>query len=993
MLELEKALHKRCEEDPQYATLFAQWTFDKQLVGRALQSIPLVFPHYSLHDASHADTILRQMARVLGPNRIARLSPTDLWLLLEAAYHHDLGMVVDDQTMRAWWTDKKFDSFLDGLKTSSSDEEVQRAAELLDKRNDFKAQGAAWPFDVHRALVLVMAEYARPRHPGQSRKYIDAPSLLDLQSPRTQLVPRRFWSLLGRICESHGFGFAETMTLPARESGFSMDDAHPRFVACMLRLGDLLDLDDGRFCPVLARTFGGLPPSSKVHEEKHHAIHEFLVTPSEIRVLAECGTPEAFDVTEQWFSWLRQELQNQSVHWAQISPETDFGAVPSAGRIEARLDGYHTSPDGRRPRFEIDKEAMLDFVRGAGLYNDETACVAELLQNAVDATLLRVWGANRRKWQKLDEQRDSSALEKLREHLKKYPIDVRVEKSKRVGDENHWSVVIHDRGAGISKDDIKFLQCIGSSRKNPRRKERMRGMPEWMRPSGYFGIGLQSVFLFSDRIVLRSRADDSMETIEVELVQRGGGKEPQILVRSVNDECAMKRPGTRVQFVLREPKVPSRLRVSSSQEETERVLTGYDPILHDELPLLPSKVRDATRSFARNALAHVRLDGVIARDQEQSDGLDRFFDVESGVELALMAGRIGRIEFLYRGRTVDEQFGPPFFFGRADWHRGDASKLLTINREKLRIDAKGSVFDGIDGAIWRVLPCYYERVRSDPRRLEERRYVALAAHLDQRCQERKTIPPDDEWTKIEYGSSGITLGDIVATPCISLIVDPMWSAKIAGVRAREIEWSEDKQRMKISGHDFEWWLWELLRDRKPMLQSIELVSEIHSVKQWKYEWLMLSEEPDDVVKDEAVMKAVLLDAARSHRQRARRTIPCFRRFHAMALSADAESELRFIAHTHERLVPRAIFPFRLESAGKLSLEGAEELIKWTYKYRANKLTIECDIARAMLDLVQTADAWLRDEWGERVDYSIDELRRKLLKKYGPDVLPVRPGKV
>src|SRR5579862_5947879 len=98
MLDIEKALTKRCEADPQYATLLAQWTFDKQLVGRALQSVTLIFPHYSLHDASHADTILRQMARVLGPRRIDQLGPTDLWLLLEAAYHHDLGMVVDDKT-------------------------------------------------------------------------------------------------------------------------------------------------------------------------------------------------------------------------------------------------------------------------------------------------------------------------------------------------------------------------------------------------------------------------------------------------------------------------------------------------------------------------------------------------------------------------------------------------------------------------------------------------------------------------------------------------------------------------------------------------------------------------------------------------------------------------------------------------------------------------------------------------------------------------------
>ncbi|WP_437991095.1 HD domain-containing protein [Sorangium sp. So ce145] len=999
MLELEKALHQRCEADSQYATLGAQWTFDKQLIGQALQSVPLVFPHYSLHNASHADTILRQIARVLGTRRIERLSPTDLWLLLESAYYHDIGMIVPGETMRAWWLHEKFGTFLDGLK-NHTDDDIRCAAELLDKNSDVRPQGETWPFDVQRALVLVMAEYARPRHPGESRKYINAPSLIDLRSPRTQLVPRRFWSLLGRICENHGLGFSETMKLPARESGFAMDEAHPRFVACMLRLGDLLDLDDGRFCPVLARTFGGLPPSSKAHKEKHHSIEEFLVDASEIRVVAECKIREAFDVTEQWFTWLRNELRDQSVHWAEISPEKNFGAVPSAGIIAVRLRGHLTSPDGRRPRFEVDKAAMLDFVRGAGLYSDETACIAELLQNAVDATLLRVWATNRSKWQRLHRLKDDQALEVLRGHLEKYPIDVHVRKSKRVGEENHWSVVIRDRGAGISRDDIPYLQCVGSSRKNPRRIERMYDMPEWMKPAGYFGIGLQSVFLFADRVVLRSRADDSMETIEIKLEQRSGSHDPQILVRVVGGKQALASPGTRVRFVLRELKVPKRYSLSDSDQETKRVARDFDALLDDELPILPSKVRDATREFGVNSLAHVRLDGcpveqnaTPAMRKRSNDRNEVFFDAGSGIELGLRAGNVGGFDFLYRGRRTQEHLDRWFLCGDVVLHDGNASQVLTINREKFRgKEARAAAEVGLNRALLSALPRYYERIRNDPGRAEECRYLALAIEVHGSIRDAGTIPRDECWRAIKYESSEVTLGDIVDSDRVRIVADPAWHE--LGLKSDSVSMLDDRKIVTIECSSVENWLWELLRGRNVVLQSVQRINDGRYARHCKLEWLVLRERPEDIVGDASVFIEIIVDALDRYRGRIRRTVPCPRMFRSMALAAGAERGLGYFDNVYGLLSPRAVFPFRVESDGKLSLEGVDELIRWTHEHRLEKETTEIDVARAVLALVQITDRVIGEGRGgsdDCVDYSVDDLRRRLRRRYGADVLSKHSG--
>src|SRR5580698_8989253 len=98
----EQALRRKCDENPDLSVLDAQWDYDRRLVADALQVVGRTFPHYSRHDVSHSNAILVQLARVLGPGRIDRLSATDLWLLLEAAYHHDIGMVVTDAHAKKW---------------------------------------------------------------------------------------------------------------------------------------------------------------------------------------------------------------------------------------------------------------------------------------------------------------------------------------------------------------------------------------------------------------------------------------------------------------------------------------------------------------------------------------------------------------------------------------------------------------------------------------------------------------------------------------------------------------------------------------------------------------------------------------------------------------------------------------------------------------------------------------------------------------------------
>lgn len=92
-------MREKAKEDG-CSILVSKWNYDSTLIPEALETIPLIFPHFSKHNKSHSETILNNIINVLGKNVIGQMSSTDLWLILESAYCHDLGMVITADMIR-----------------------------------------------------------------------------------------------------------------------------------------------------------------------------------------------------------------------------------------------------------------------------------------------------------------------------------------------------------------------------------------------------------------------------------------------------------------------------------------------------------------------------------------------------------------------------------------------------------------------------------------------------------------------------------------------------------------------------------------------------------------------------------------------------------------------------------------------------------------------------------------------------------------------------
>lgn len=601
-------LKRKSDEHGALRTLASQWDFDVKLIPKALQAVGNLFPHYSRHDESHSRQILVNIERLLGES-VSLLTATDTWLILEAAYWHDIGMVVPKEDIIQEIQSEDFKDFIAVLRQSPH-HDLFRFASSFDPSSLANCfLGADSPADAVSRFNELMAEWFRRKHPARAEAMVKEPwSTAGISSPRTELMPARLFRVLGRICQMHGASFEELLSLdglPFKEAGMANEDCHPRFVACLLRMGDLLDLDDNRFCPVLQRMAGNDRSStSKAHEDKHQAIRHLRIDRDRIEVSAECRTIPGYLEASRWFDWLKEETQNQMAHWQEIAPSRELGLLPTLGSLTVSLSGdLQILQKGERPQFGVDEKSVVSLLQGSNLYGSAFPCVRELLQNAVDATLLSIWVKESRHTS-VDDWVSPTSCDQLRA-----ASPVRIELIETEGSVNEdgkagWLLRIVDGGTGISSADLLHMLRIGGSQKNASRQRLIRGMPEWMKPSGAFGIGFQSAFLLSDCIRITTKSIFSNETLELELHSPLGPNEGLVLARRMPNDVGQAYGTTlEIRFELdrfaKSWKAPSSLRDDDSV--AAKLARSMDPLLDDAFPYDAGRIVDEVVDFGRNS--------------------------------------------------------------------------------------------------------------------------------------------------------------------------------------------------------------------------------------------------------------------------------------------------------------------------------------------------------------------------------------------------------
>lgn len=546
---IEKQLQKISNENSGYGELWATWNLNKKTLEPILNAIIKDYPHYSFHDHSHSESILLNIERLLGNDNIEHLSPTDLWLLLHVAYLHDFGMVILDTKIHDFWQTSDFQYFLKE-QLESPDEDIKKAANIILNSDKLKEEyNISWPLEIKGAVTLIISTYCRWQHADFSKDYIlDINNIWGIDIGHNGLIKKRLVSLLADISAIHTKQFEDVFKLHKEANGFKNDYMHPRLIASLLRLGDVLDLDNGRFNQYGEKIFGKMPENSRIHFEKHEATKHVLITNQLIEVEADCPTDDIYRETRRWYDSLKSEVDNLHLNWVTIAPG-EFSYPPQLAPYKILRNGIEDSYALSSLKFTISQKKAFEIIEGSSIYKDKFSCIREIVQNAEDATKIQLWRDI-----KNGMYYSSQGIEKLKVEngnllpndipdwiYQIYSIQVIIEKN----EDNNALVSIIDHGTGISIDTVKEICNVGESyfQKKERIKE-IETMPVWLKPTASFGIGLQSCFMVTDKITIYT---NSNKDGRYKLTFKSGKQEGYVNVETLEEPLAR---GSKVEIVF-----------------------------------------------------------------------------------------------------------------------------------------------------------------------------------------------------------------------------------------------------------------------------------------------------------------------------------------------------------------------------------------------------------------------------------------------------------
>ncbi len=527
-----------------HEVLWHTWNQNRRWITQLLEITLCSYPTYSKHDESHAQTVLHNIEMILGEDRIAELSASDCFVLLHTVYIHDIGMCITHQDREEILKNRKFIdmiSELEGYEESSlhhaimalqkteyryddEDDRVKRAEKLYMEK-----------LDVYYALIQLIGDFRRGEHGEKSKErlynWVKEPDRLGSGFSLAGM-PQRIFLTIANCARMHTQPeFDAIMQLPQEDDGYASDYIHPRFVSVLLQIGDLLDMDNNRFHPLMELCMGKVPEASQQHFEKHMSIRKLHIRPDKIEIEADCETQEALRLIRRECDMLKSILKEAGYSWSVICPPGYKGALPTVESVNLYMRGKRIPEELVTTQFQISQQKAFTILEGANVYPAPFVFIREFLQNALDATKLQYWNdciSTSMYYKNMGIEKKDSPYD-LEKYVttENYPIEINLEIQKKTPEGKICPITaqdiedmdsgkasynvygvkvsVKDFGTGIDKGSILNISKVGSSRKKDRAM--IETMPEWLRPTAEFGIGLQSAFLLvgSFRCYTRTR--------------------------------------------------------------------------------------------------------------------------------------------------------------------------------------------------------------------------------------------------------------------------------------------------------------------------------------------------------------------------------------------------------------------------------------------------------------------------------------------------------
>ena len=484
-------LRHKCLEDPAGPQVLS---LVDDAAYYAYQRTKVVLRHmgeFTLHDGDHVFQVLRLMEPLIGIHNLKSLSVPELMLLVLSALFHDIGMAPAEQDVVAWkklWdSSETFESPDEEQSCNAFKRHAMAIPEKLEAIDDLVSQGRNSNADLLKSYLI--SDYIRETHALRAREIIQKDWANRIKYRETDLSVE-----LAEICFSHNEDALSLLDLDMHYLCGQGQFVCLPLIGVLLRIADVLDFDPKRTPDILFSNLDIKNPISLTEWKKHRSIEAWIIRSDLIQFHAKCRHPAIEYSIHQFCDLIDRELSACNNVLSQINQLNALSGVDlkielpykvDRSKIETKKDIYG-KPEYiyRETRFSLNKNQVVDLLMGTKLYGDPEVALRELLQNSIDACLLR------------------QAMEKNWGDAYKPLIKVSYVKE---GEEDILEV--DDNGTGMDQYIIdKYYTKIGTSFYKSADFYDLKSQAKAdFQPTSRFGIGILSCFMVSDTLIVDTR--------------------------------------------------------------------------------------------------------------------------------------------------------------------------------------------------------------------------------------------------------------------------------------------------------------------------------------------------------------------------------------------------------------------------------------------------------------------------------------------------------
>jgi molecular chaperone HtpG len=442
----------------------------KKVFDYVKDSLPLVtkvFSDYTQHEVDHSIMITNYMFEII--DDVAQMNDLEISMMIYSALLHDIGMVVTDDEI---------------------------AGIRLDDPNIIECKYSV----VLQALKddrLALQECIRPIHAKRSAYHI---ANMDKEKQSWFLLPNSTNNSIAediqRICQSHNESFQWIKTELKQDDCRGNYSYNAQYIALLLRLADLLDIDESRtpmhlYQLINPEGIGDLEWRQHFEIKNAQKIYVNMTSKQKvIRLYGESKDPKVHRKLLKYFDYVNQELLD-SINLSDTFQNKKY-AIMFKSSIENMIQTKtFTFSDFR---LDLDYNAVTKLLMGEHIYGDKKYGLRELVQNSIDACML---------------MKEISQSHKDYQYREYEPyINIIFNRDKK-------EVMITDNGVGMSLEILKkYFLNVGVSYYSSN-EYKYKGYT--YNPIGNYGIGFLSCFMLSSNVNIESKRYDDQKLNKIEL--------------------------------------------------------------------------------------------------------------------------------------------------------------------------------------------------------------------------------------------------------------------------------------------------------------------------------------------------------------------------------------------------------------------------------------------------------------------------------------------